>query len=235
MNQVLEEQTIGTIVAGDWRAAAVFEQFGIDFCCGGRRTVEDACRAAGIDAGAVTLALERLHEVDASEEVSHWPVDRLVDHIVLTHHDYVRAAVPRIAGFLSKLTQVHGARHPELAGIGAEFEELGGELLQHMQKEEHVLFPYIRELNGPQRPGRSPFGTVENPIRVMERDHEEAGTQVRRIRRLTSDYTPPSDGCATYRVCFEELAQFERDLLRHVHLENNVLFPRAVQLEAAGA
>lgn len=234
MNQVTE-RTIGAIVAEDWRAAAVFEQFGIDFCCGGRRSVADACQTAGIDVAVIELALDKLHAVDAGDEVAQWPVARLVEHIVRTHHDYVRAALPRIAGFLTKLTKVHGARHPELAQVAAEFEVLGRDLLQHMRKEEHVLFPYIRELEGPTRPGSSPFGTVENPIRMMEREHEEAGTQLREMRRLTSDYTTPSDGCATYRVCFEELAHFERDLHRHVHLENNVLFPRAVQLEAIPA
>lgn len=234
MNQGIE-RAIGEIVAEDWRAAAVFEQFGIDFCCGGRRSVADACQTAGIDAAAVEQALDKLHAVDASDEVSQWPVARLVDHIVRTHHDYVRAAMPRIGGYLAKLVSVHGARHPELAQVAAEFGLLGRDLLQHMQKEEQVLFPYVRELEGPVRPGPSPFGTVENPIRMMEREHEEAGTQLREIRRLTGDYAPPADGCATYRVCLEELAHFERDLHRHVHLENNVLFPRAVQLEAQPA
>jgi regulator of cell morphogenesis and NO signaling len=234
MNQ-LSERALGDIVAEDWRAAAVFDQFGIDFCCGGRRSVAAACQTAGIDAAAVEQALEQLHAVDASDEVSQWPITRLIDHIVTTHHDYVRGAVPRIAGYLAKLTSVHGARHPELAQVAAEFDVLGADLLQHMRKEEHVLFPYVRELEGQARPAPSPFGTVENPIRMMEREHEEAGTQLRELRRLTGDYTAPADGCATYRVCFEELAHFERDLHRHVHLENNVLFPRAVQLEAAHA
>jgi regulator of cell morphogenesis and NO signaling len=235
MTQVLEGRTVGDIVAEDWRAAAVFEEFGIDFCCGGRRSVADACQAAGVDAAAVERALEQLHIVDSTEEAAQWPVARLVDHIVAAHHDYVRVALPRIAGYLAKLAQVHGARHPELAQVAAEFEVMGRDLLQHMRKEEHVLFPYIRDLEGPARPGPSPFGTVENPIRMMEREHEEAGAQLREIRRLTSDYTAPADGCTTYRVCFEELAHFERDLHRHVHLENNILFPKAVQLEAGRA
>ena len=114
MSQVLEERTVGEIVAADWRTAAVFEQFGIDFCCGGRRSVATACHTAGIDPAAVTGALEQLHAIDSSGEVSQWPVARLVDHIVSTHHDYVRGAVPRISSFLAKLVQVHGSRHPEL-------------------------------------------------------------------------------------------------------------------------
>jgi regulator of cell morphogenesis and NO signaling len=139
-------------------------QFGIDFCCGGRQSVGDACQAAGVDVAAVAQALENLHAVDASDEISQWPVGRLVDHIVRTHHEYVRSALPRIAGYLATLTQVHGARHPELAPVTAEFPVLGRDLSQHMLKEEHVLFPYIQELENPSRRGASPFGTVENPF-----------------------------------------------------------------------
>jgi regulator of cell morphogenesis and NO signaling len=165
--------------------------------------------------------------------MSDWTVDRLVDHIVATHHAYVRSALPRIAASLTTLMEVHGARHPELAQIAARFDGVAQDFLQHMRKEEHVLFPYVRELaaRGPRRP--SPFGTVENPIRMMEREHEHSDAQMREIRHLANGYVPPPDGCATYRACFDELAQFERDLHRHVHLENNVLFPRAVELEGA--
>jgi regulator of cell morphogenesis and NO signaling len=167
------------------------------------------------------------------EDAARWPLDRLADHIVTAHHGYVRGALPRISTYLTKLVQVHGARHPELATIAGHFQTVGAELLQHMMKEERVLFPYIRELATAPRPEPSPFGSVENPIRMMEREHEEAGALVNEIRTLSSNYTPPADGCATYRVCLEELAHFERDLHRHVHLENNVLFPRAVEVETA--
>lgn len=233
MGESCEGRTVGEIVAANWRAAAIFEQFEIDFCCGGRRSAADACRSAGVDAAAVARALEELPSIESSDEVSHWPIDRLIDHIVLTHHAYVRSALPRITHYLTKLTEVHRARHPELARIAAEFDALSGDLLQHMRTEEHVLFPYIRELAGEGSPLPSPFGTVENPIRMMEREHEDAGVQLREIRRLTADYTAPADGCTTYRVCLDELAQFERDLRRHVHLENNALFPRAVELECS--
>ncbi|MBI2185803.1 MAG: hemerythrin domain-containing protein [Acidobacteria bacterium] len=170
---------------------------------------------------------------DPGDDASHWPVDRLIDHIVATHHAYVRSAVPRIAGYLTRLTEDHGTRHPELARIAAEFDTLGRDLLEHLLKEEYVLFPYIRELAGDGAPLPSPFGTVENPIRMMEREHEDASAHVRAIRRLSADYTPPADGCSTYHVCFDELAQFERDLHRHIHLEDNVLFPTAVELETS--
>jgi regulator of cell morphogenesis and NO signaling len=227
----LETTTVGELVADDWRTAAVFEQFGIDFCCGGRRTVTDACRSAGADVDALAQALATAAHDEAGDEASRWSVERLVDHIVQTHHAYVRGSAPRIASYLTRLVEVHGARHPELAGVASAFDALARELLQHMFKEERILFPYIRELATQRRAAPSPFGTVENPIRMMEREHEEAGTLMQEIRRLTGDYTVPADGCATYRVCLDELAHFERDLHRHVHLENNVLFPRAVELE----
>jgi regulator of cell morphogenesis and NO signaling len=167
------------------------------------------------------------------DDASRWTVERLVDHIVENHHRYVRESAPRIAAYLAKLVHVHGVRHRELALVAARFDALSRELLQHMFKEERILFPYIRELATEPRVAPSPFGTVENPIRMMEREHDEAGALQQEIRRLTGNYAVPADGCATYRACLEELAQFERDLHRHVHLENNVLFPRAVELETA--
>ena len=231
MNETFETRTVGDIVAEDWRTAAVFEKFGIDFCCGGRRTVSEACRSAGADVTAVSQAVATLAHDGSDDDESRWPVERLVDHITNTHHAYVRDSAPRIATYLTKLVQVHGARHPELAEVRSRFDALAGELLQHMFKEERILFPYIREIAAGPGVAPSPFGTVENPIRMMEREHEEAGALVQDIRTLTGDYTVPADGCATYRVCLEELAHFERDLHRHVHLENNVLFPKAVELE----
>jgi regulator of cell morphogenesis and NO signaling len=235
MNGSFEKATVGEIVAADYRAGAVFEGFGIDFCCGGRRSVEEACRTAGADPAAVERALLALPPSDEDEagDMSRWPLDRLIDHIVETHHAYVRSALPTIARYLAKLVEVHGQRHPELVRVADSFDQMGADLLQHLLKEERVLFPYIRELvsTPPGRTLPSPFGTVNNPIRMMEREHREAGDEMRLIRELTNGYTPPADGCATYRACLAELVRFERDLHRHVHLENNVLFPRAVELE----
>jgi regulator of cell morphogenesis and NO signaling len=235
MNEALSRATIGDIVATDFRAAGVFEQFGIDFCCGGRRSFAEACRDAAADPDLVRRALDALptDRPEDGSDLRQWPVERLIDHIVSTHHAYVRAATLGIAHHLAKLVTVHGERHLELVRIAEAFDQLSHELHQHMMKEEHVLFPYIRELGDPgwsaARP--SPFGSVENPIRMMEREHREAGDEMHLLRLLTDGYTPPDDACTTYRVCFAELAQFERDLHRHVHLENNVLFPKAVELE----
>jgi len=214
----------------------VFEQFGIDFCCGGRQPLTDACRSAAVDEAAVIRELGALPPpLDQDVDVTRWPLTRLIDHIVSTHHAYVRSALPTIAGYLRKLEDVHGARHPELAAVSVHFGILRRDLEQHMMKEEQVLFPYVRELaasTGGTAFG-CPFGTVENPIRMMEREHRDAAEDLQIIRQLTNGYTTPPDGCTTYSVCMAELDRFERDLHRHVHLENNLLFPKAIELEQA--
>jgi len=236
MRETLASKTIGDIVASDFRAAGVFERHGIDFCCGGRRSLGAACQLADADPDTVIRELSALPaDEGGDDDMSRWPVDRLVDHIEAVHHAYVRAELPRISGFLGKLVEAHGARHPELVHVAAAFERLAVELTQHLLKEEQVLFPYLRDLGDtvhqPHVVRMSPFGTVENPIRMMEREHRDAGDELQTIRELTDGFTVPADGCATYGVCMAELRAFEKDLHRHVHLENNVLFPRAIALE----
>jgi len=170
-----------------------------------------------------------------ADDVTGWPVDRLIDHIVTVHHASVRAALPRLAGYLAKLQEAHGAKHPELARVASTFDQVSADLGQHMLKEEQVLFPYVRDLaeHAEETCGtlQSPFGTVQNPIRMMEREHRAVADELDTIRELTDGYTAAEDGCTTYTVCMAELARFEQDLHRHVHLENNVLFPRAIRLE----
>jgi regulator of cell morphogenesis and NO signaling len=230
--------TVGDIVAADYRAASVFDRYGIDFCCGGKRTFSDACTARRMDPGEVATELAKLSTTSAAGVPdASWPVADLTAYIVERHHEYVRAQLPVIGGHLDKLVAVHGDRHPELIQVAAHFEQLASELRSHMMKEEHVLFPYLQQLAasaefGLETPmGR--FGSVSNPIRMMEAEHRLAGDELAVIREMTSNYAVPSDGCTTYRVCYEELAAFDADLRQHIHLENNILFPHAVALEAA--
>jgi regulator of cell morphogenesis and NO signaling len=235
MLERFENATIGEIVATDVRAAAIFEDFGIDFCCGGDRLLIDACRSVSVDPAQVVRALDALPDsATPDEDVARRPLDELIDYILATHHAYVREALPRIEQRLVKLQEIHGQRHRELARILEVFGAIRAEMDQHMLKEERVLFPYIRDLVGTDQAcgGRmSPFGTIENPIRMMEREHHDAAEALRVIRELTRGYVAPDDGCTTYRETMADLAQFERDLHRHVHLENNALFPQAVALE----
>ncbi|HET7618934.1 MAG TPA: iron-sulfur cluster repair di-iron protein [Vicinamibacterales bacterium] len=238
MPESFERTIVGDVVAADFRTARIFEQFGIDFCCGGRRSIADACLEASADPVALKSALDALAD-DDRQDVSQWPVEQLIKHIVTAHHAYIRAHVPTIERHLDRIVHVHGQRHPELAEIAATFDHVARDLQQHMLKEERMLFPYIAELaaHPGDTPIASPFGSVENPIRVMEREHRAAGDEMQRIRELTHGYLPPPDACGTYRTAFAELAAFDDDLHRHVHLENNVLFPQAVTLEqrACGA
>jgi regulator of cell morphogenesis and NO signaling len=229
--------TIGEIVSGDFRAAAVFQKYGIDFCCGGNRTVEDACRAKQIDATAVLTEVVRECAVadDAAPQYATWEPSALIAYIISTHHAYVRKALPAITAYTQKLSNVHGPNHPELREVERLFAGVATEMTSHMMKEERILFPFIVELQeAAERGGPAPFipfGTVANPIHMMEKEHESAGGAMARIRELTANYAVPEDGCTTYRVGLQELESFEQDLHAHVHLENNILFPKALKLE----
>src|SRR5262245_1411807 len=231
--------TIGEIVAADYRAAAVFQRHGIDFCCHGARTLERGCREAGIDTAEVLRELEDATSPSAAgvPRFNSWDLQTLVQYIVANHHAYVREMLPLMVAHSRKIAEVHGGRHRELSRVAALVEEIADEMTQHMMKEEQILFPYIVQLASAAAEGRpapsAPFGTVDNPIHVMEMEHESAGHAMLEIRELTDAFTPPADGCTTYTVCLQELEAFERDLHAHVHLENNILFPKASALEAA--
>lgn len=233
----LTARPIGELVAEDYRLAGVFKQYGIDFCCGGGRTVRAACEKKGLPVDDVVRALQAATEQGPPSDLrpDTWEVDFLADYIVNVHHRYVRENIPLLEEFTRKVARVHGAAHPELIEIAALFAEVADELSAHMEKEEAVLFPHIRSLVAARRAQAAAaapaFGTVRNPIRVMEHEHDRAGELMRAIRSLAGDFTPPSDACNTYRVTYAKLDEFESDLHRHVHLENNILFPKAVALE----
>jgi regulator of cell morphogenesis and NO signaling len=233
--------TIGEIVAADYRAAAVFQRHGIDFCCHGARTLERGCRDAGVDTAEVMREIEEATATSASglPRFNSWELPTLVTYIVSNHHAYVRDMLPLITAHSRKIADVHGSRHPELPRVAALVQDVADEMTSHMMKEEHILFPYIVQLADAAAAGRpapqAPFGSVDNPIHMMEAEHESAGNAMLEIRELTDGFAVPADGCTTYAVCLQELEAFERDLHAHVHLENNILFPKASALEASRA
>ncbi len=231
------QSTIREIVRKDHRAAAVFEKYSIDFCCGGNKTLGEACAQKGIDPALINRELEQAEATGETDNFrpGEWDLDTLAGFIVNNHHRYVRGMLPTLQAHLAKLVSVHGARHPELLSIADRFQSVAEELTGHMQKEEGVLFPYISSLAAASRNGgpamRPMFGTVRRPIQMMENEHASSGDSLSFIRKTSNGFAPPPDACETYRVTYRELEDFERDLHRHIHLENNILFPGAIELE----
>jgi regulator of cell morphogenesis and NO signaling len=224
--------TIGDLVAGWPELADLFDSLGIDFCCGGQRSLEDACREAGLDFPTV---FERVLAIQADRLDGPATVPSLADlceQIVATHHAYLRRQLPLIDRLLDRVVTAHLARHPELARLKRVFEEFAFDIGRHMAKEEQVLFPAIARLEQDGRLPAGPFGSVRDPIAVMEHDHDRAGDELGMMRELTAGFVPPADACPTYRALLAALIDLERDMHRHVHAENNVLFPAAQRLEA---
>lgn len=232
----IKNTPIGALVSEDFRTAAVFKKYGIDFCCKGNRTIEEACTKKGINENKIYSELENLPK-SGSENINFtsWPLDLLADYVEKTHHRYIREKAPIIQSFLEKLCKVHGGSHPELYEIKRLFDESAYELNEHMQKEENVLFPFIRVMVDAQTTNtdfETPnFGTVENPVKMMMHEHSAEGERFEKISALSNAYTVPSDGCNTYRVAFQMIEDFEDDLHKHIHLENNILFPKSIQME----
>ncbi len=234
---ITEKNNVGELVAQDYRAAAVFSKYGIDFCCNGNRSIDEACQQGNIDASKVVYDLNEATATQSTGSIdySSWPLDLLADYVEKKHHRYVEAKTGEIIPYLSKIARVHGDRHPELKEVEELFNQSAGDLAQHMKKEELILFPFIRKMvkakDSNQPLQASSFGTVENPIDAMKHDHNAEGERFRRIAELTNNYEVPEDGCTTYRVTLSMLKEFEADLHLHIHLENNILFPKAIELE----
>ena len=234
------QSNIGKIVAENYKAASVFKQYGIDFCCNGNRTIESACRKKQIDPDKLLTELQEAVTQKGTGEIDFksFPPDLLADYIEKTHHRYVEKKIIEITPYLNRIVQVHGENHPELLVVEQLFQQSAGELTAHMKKEELMLFPLIRRLvqsqltgsTKPATPAGSAGSAAENIAR-MEQDHEAEGERFRTISELTDSYNPPEDACNTYRVTFSLLREFEEDLHRHIHLENNILFPKAIELE----
>ncbi len=215
-------------------ATRVFERMGIDYCCGGHKSLEEACAGTKTSVDEVVRALEQGAGASAAPKAGDWstaPLGELVDHIVDKHHAYVKSEVPRLQALIAKVVGVHGQNHPELQQVRVAFSELGNELAAHMMKEEQILFPYVKEMSAGNGCGPSCFGTIQNPIRVMMMEHDGAGEKLRDMRQATNNYALPQDACFSYGTLFNALLEFEADLHQHIHLENNILFPRAIELE----
>lgn len=232
------QKTIGEIVTSDWRQAEVFKKYGIDFCCGGNKTVADACEQKNLNLQQVEHDLLQVKENLSASGLHfiHWNLDFLTDYIVNNHHAYVREAIPFLTQLSTKVALMHGDRHPELNEIDQHIAAVTEELTTHMRKEEMVLFSYIRQMALAQQsnvPFLPPaFGTIANPIAMMESEHTSAGHSMYNIQKLSCQFTTPADACTSYKVLFAKLQEFQQDLFQHIHLENNILFPQALKLEA---
>ncbi len=226
------------IVLGDFRTVQVFERYGLDFCCKGDRSLADACAAKGVDSELVERELEAITigRNAADPRFNSWSMKVLADYIVENHHHYVRSVAPSLLTNTKKVAAVHGANHPEMVRVAVLVQTIMDELDGHMRREEEVLFPYIiflEEAFNKQLPTpSSPFGSVRNPVNMMMGEHESVGAALEEIRDLTSNYAIPGDACTTFRVALQQLEEFEQDLHQHVYLENTILFPKAIKLEA---
>jgi len=238
---VATEKTVRELALENPAATRVFEKLGIDYCCGGNKSLEEACQSANLRIDEVLDSLEKACQATppASRDWQGGPMAALIAHIKDTHHKFTREEILRLRPLLAKVCSVHGKNHPELLQIQDLFQDLANELSAHLMKEEMVLFPYLIRLEaavtGKEAVARAPFGSVQNPISMMESEHDSAGSILRAIKGIAKGYSAPPDACASYQTLYKALAAFEADLHQHIHLENNVLFPRAVAMERANS
>ncbi|NUN93401.1 MAG: iron-sulfur cluster repair di-iron protein [Verrucomicrobiae bacterium] len=228
--------SVGAIVTRKPALARIFEQAGIDYCCGGKKSLEAACREKGLDPQKVLAQLEAAAAVatgGGGVDAAKMTLTELADHIQTTHHAYLKAELPRLEAMTKKVAAVHGEHDPRLPQVKEVYLGMAWELKEHTLKEEQVLFPMIRELDAAASTPAFHCGSLAAPIRAMELEHDSAGGAIEKIRELTDGFTPPEWACNTYRAMLDALALFERDLHQHVHKENNILFPRAIQMEEA--
>jgi regulator of cell morphogenesis and NO signaling len=219
----------------------VFEKLGIDYCCGGKKSLQEACRSANLNIEQVLASLEQASQpAAATQKEQNWeaaPLAALIAHIRTTHHKYTREEIARLGPLFKKVCSVHGGNHPELLQVYEAFQGLAQELSAHMMKEEMILFPYIIRMEaavaGQEAIAPAPFGSVQNPVAMMEHEHDSAGNALRIIKQASNGYSTPIDSCISYQTLYRALAEFETDLHQHIHLENNILFPRAVAMETA--
>ncbi|MBK8788265.1 MAG: iron-sulfur cluster repair di-iron protein [Chitinophagaceae bacterium] len=230
----IAEQTLATIVTNNHFTVPVLEKYDLDFCCKGKRTLADACTEKGISIEAISEELEKSSEIPTTKmPFTEMTAEQLISYILIHHHFYVKQSMPTIIGHLEKVAAKHGDRFPYMAEVLSLFREINDEMTMHMHKEEVILFPRIKEVTAQQEAHQHSNlapGYIAAPIQVMELEHEHAGDILYKIRSLTNNYTPPEGACTTFQVSLAELKEFEEDLHRHVHLENNLLFPLAEKI-----
>ena len=231
----LETKTVADLVTENIKTAHIFKKYGIDFCCGGGITIQKAAEKAKVNLSELEKDLLNVENTTTrGSDFNKWNLVFLTDHIINVHHAYVEDSIPLINQYAERVQKVHGHYYPELVEINLLFKKVAGELAAHCKKEELILFPFIKKMVKIKKEGTilpETYGTVDNPIKMMETEHEEAGNIFKEIAKLSNNYTPPKGACNTYKAYYAKLDEFEQDLHQHVHLENNILFPKALKLE----
>ncbi len=232
----IDEKTVAEIVTENIRTADVFKKNGIDFCCGGNVNVKDVCAKKGVDYAKIKEDILNMDKAPVTgHDFNSWDIDFLADYIINTHHNYVKEANILIRQYSERVAKVHGHHYTETVEINNLFHDLSNELDMHMQKEENILFPFIKVIGKAKKDGSPlappPFGSIQNPINMMEAEHTDAGDILRKIAELSNNYTPPSGACNTFRALYSKLEEYQNDLFQHIHLENNILFPKAIKFE----
>ena len=236
MSEQLLTQPVANLVTEDYRTADVFRRYGLDFCCGGKRTLGDACMRKNIDTAKITDELQQVMMQPAAgmPRFREWSADLLIEYIKQNHHTYVRDAIPRISQWTNKVASRHGHDRPENVEIAQLFEELAEEMLNHLEKEEKVQFPLVQSVLGKLNRGESVSDEVRAELQKLqnelESEHEKSAGILEKIEELSNRFSPPEWACMTYQLSYKELHDFQIDLHHHVHLENNLLFPKATQL-----
>lgn len=238
LHSISEEKTIAEIVSENFKTAEVFKRNGIDFCCGGKKPLKQVCEEKGLNEEILVQELNDVmtsNEIQPEDDYANWNLNVLVEHIVNKHHKYVLDNLGLISEFAVKVSRVHGDHSPETIKIAELWHTLSEELNFHLRKEEQILFPYVTQMLAVEEEnkllGVPGFQTVQNPIRAMEFEHDNAGDIIKEIQHLSNNFTPPEWACNTYKVLYFKLQEFQNDLFNHIHLENNILFPKAIELE----
>lgn len=232
----IENMTVAEIVTENIKTADIFKKNGIDFCCGGNVKVQEICLKKGVDFKTIQNEIHNIgNQPMSAHDYNSWELDFLSDYIINTHHKYVVEANDLIIQYSGKVAKVHGHHYTEVVEINELFHSIANELKMHMHKEEMILFPYIKQLAEAKKNGMKvappPFGTIQNPINMMEAEHVDAGDILEKLAKLSNNFTPPPEACNTFKALYAKLEEYQNDLFQHIHLENNILFPKAIQLE----